>query len=281
MKATVTEIPEHLLKRSKERRDAAGSADAAGSTDGVAATVAPPAIKAVAKVAAAQVAPTATALPPPPDPAYVAAAKSRKKIPFWAMATLSLLPLWAIIYMLALSPQEKVVEGPLAIGDAVFSSCAGCHGADGQGGVGRILYQGEVLKTFPKIEDMLNFVYTGSQAYVAQGIAYFGNPDREGGAHAPLSYNGNPMPMQGEKAGGALTEAEILGVVCYTRYTISGADPISTEWSKEYERWCSPTSEIFVGLESGTVNFDNLADTYKSMPEPPVAVGTTPRESGK
>ena len=275
MKATVTEIPEHLLKRSKERRDAAGSSDP-GS-----AAVAPAAITAVAKVAAAEIAAIATALPPPPDPAYVAAAKSRKKIPFWAMATLSLLPLWAFVYVLALSPQEKVVEGPLAIGASVFASCAGCHGAVGQGGAGRILYQGEVLKTFPKIEDMLNFVYTGSQAYATQGIAFYGNPDREGGAHAPLSYNGNPMPMQGKTAGGALTEEQILGVVCYARYTISAADPKSTEWSKEYERWCTPTSEIFIGLESGTVNFDNLADTFKSLPEPPVAVGTTPRESGK
>lgn len=275
MKATVTEIPEHLLKRSKERRDATGS------NDGGSATVAPAATTAIAKVAAAEIATIATALPPPPDPAYVAAAKSRKKIPFWAMATLSLLPLWAFVYVLALSPQEKVVEGPLAIGASVFSSCAGCHGAQGQGGAGRILYQGEVLKTFPKIEDMLNFVYTGSQAYAAQGIAFYGNPEREGGAHAPLSYNGNPMPMQGKTAGGALTEEQILGVVCYTRYTIGAADPKSTEWSKEYERWCTPTSEIFIGLEAGTVNFDNLADTFKSLPEPPVAVGTTPRESGK
>ncbi len=285
MKATVTEIPEHLLKRSKERREVLGAIGGAAAVTPAAAVapaaaVTPAATKAVAKVAAAVAAP-AIALPPPPDPTYVAAAKARKKIPFWAMATLSLLPLWALMYMLALRPQEKVVEGPLAIGAKTYSSCAGCHGADGQGGAGRILYQGEVLKTFPKIEDMLNFVYTGSQAYAAQGIAHYGNADREGGAHAPLSYNGNPMPMQGEKAGGALTEAQILGVVCHTRYTISGADPKSTEWSKEYARWCSPTSEIFVGLESGTVNFDNLADTYKSMPEPPVAVGTTPRESGK
>jgi len=284
IKATVTEIPEHLLKRSKERRDVLGATDGAAAVAPAAATKADApaaATKTVAKVAAAEVAATVTALPPPPDPAYVAAAKARKKIPFWAMATLSLLPLWALMYMLALRPQEKVVEGPLAIGAKVYSSCAGCHGAEGQGGAGRILYQGEVLKTFTKIEDMLNFVYTGSQPYATQGIAHYGNPDREGGAHAPLSYNGNPMPMQGEKAGGALTEAQILGAVCHVRYTISGADPKSTEWSKEYERWCSPTSEIFAGLESGTVNFDNLADTYKSMPEPPVAVGTTPRESGK
>ena len=149
----MTEIPEHLLKRSKDRQQSG----ATPSTDAVATTSA--AAPAPVEKAVAQVAPPAL-----PDPSYVAAAKSRKKIPFWAMATLSLLPLWAFMYVAALKPQEKVVEGPLAVGAAVYGSCAGCHGAEGQGGAGRALHQGEVMKTFPKIEDMLNFVYTGSQA---------------------------------------------------------------------------------------------------------------------
>ena len=75
---TVTEIPEHLLKRSKERRGAL-----AGET-GDAAPAAPaasaPAVAKAAPVAAAPAAPP----PPKPDPAYVTAAKTRKKIPFWA-----------------------------------------------------------------------------------------------------------------------------------------------------------------------------------------------------
>ena len=186
----MTEIPEHLLKRSKERRGAlAGEA-------GDAAPAAPAAsAPAVAQTAKVLVAPDAPPPPPKPDPAYVTAAKTRKKIPFWAMATLSLLPLWAFIYLLALQPREQNVEGPLAIGASVYGSCAGCHGAAGQGGAGRAFANGEVLKTFPKIEDMLNFVYTGSQAYVAKELTVYGDPNREGGAHAPLSYNGNPMPQ--------------------------------------------------------------------------------------
>jgi len=78
----VTEIPEHLLKRSKDRQQSG----ATPSTD-VAATTPASAPAAVEKTVA-PVAPKVL-----PDPAYVAAAKSRKKIPFWAMATLSLLPL--------------------------------------------------------------------------------------------------------------------------------------------------------------------------------------------
>jgi hypothetical protein len=134
----------------------------------------------------------------------------------------------------------------MAVGESVYGSCAGCHGANGEGGAGRALYQGSVLKTFPKIEDMLNFVYAGSQQFVSAGIKVYGDPNREGGAHETLSYNGNPMPQQGEKFGGSLTDAEILGVVCHERYEIGGADPDSEEWKTEYETWCSPESEIFL-----------------------------------
>ena len=269
----MTEIPEHLLNRSKARR-AEASGDASSEST-----------PAVAKTAA--VAPAAqAAVPPAPkpvakDPAYVVAAKNRRKIPFWAMAGLALLPVWAFLYLISLSPSEKVVEGPLAIGTAVYSSCAGCHGAAGAGGAGRVLYQGEAMKTFPQIEDMLNFVYNGSQRYAAADLKIYGNPEREGGAHAPLSYNGNPMPMQGEKAGGALTEAQILGVVCHERYAISGADPASKEWADEYNTWCSPTSEIFLALEKGTTSFATVDKDFAMLTKPPVFVGIEPRKSGE
>ena len=120
----MTEIPEHLLKRSKERRGAlAGEA-------GDAAPAAPAAsAPAVAQTAKVLVAPDAPPPPPKPDPAYVTAAKTRKKIPFWAMAGLALLPAWAALYLIALKPAEKVLAGPMSIGASVFGSCAGCHGA--------------------------------------------------------------------------------------------------------------------------------------------------------
>lgn len=270
-------IPEHLLKRAQEARDkAAGKTSESGDSATASKNVL---VKVEEKKSVASAATPPP--PPPPDPAYVVAANTRKKIPFWAMATLSLLPLWALLYVLAIRPQEKIVEGPLAVGAGVYGTCAGCHGAEGAGGAGRVLYQGEVLKTFPKIEDMINFVYTGSQQYVSAGLKIYGNPDRDGGAHAPLSYNGNPMPQQGEKYGGGLSEAEILGVVCHERYAISGADPMSAEWKAEFDRWCAPGSEIFAGLESGSVNFDNLAETFAAMPEAPAHVGTDPRPFGK
>lgn len=268
----MTEIPEHLLNRSKARR-----ADASGDATSESSPATTPATTTSSAPAKAEQAPAPK--PVVADPPYVVAAKSRKKIPFWAMAGLALLPAWAALYLIALKPAEKVLAGPMSIGETVFGTCAGCHGANGAGGAGRILYQGEVMKTFPHIEDMLNFVYNGSQKYVADGIKQYGNPNREGGAHVPLSYNGNPMPMQGEKAGGALTEEEILSVVCYTRYGISGADPASKEWMEEYEAWCSPEAEIFKGFEAGSTSFDTLEKDFAMLAVKPSAVGTAPRAS--
>ena len=271
-------IPEHLLKRAQEARDkAAGITPATGApSDAPNLPTKTSETKPVPTPQAASAPP-----PPPPEPSYVIAAKTRKKIPFWAMATLSLLPFWAFMYLNAIKPQEKQVEGPMKIGAGVYGTCAGCHGADGAGGAGRVLYQGEVLKTFPKIEDMLNFVYAGSQQFVSAGIKVYGDPNREGGAHEALSYNGNPMPQQGEKFGGGLTDVEILGVVCHERYEISGADKDSEQWKTEYETWCSPESQIFLGLENHSVNYDNLAETFAALPTPPVSVGTDARSSGK
>ena len=269
--SAVTEIPEHLLNRSKARREAASGAPAGDAAP----TASAPAVATPSAPAKAAAAPAPKAAKP--DPAYVSAAKNRKKIPFWAMSGLALLPLWAMVYIMAVKPAEKVVEGPIAVGTTVFASCAGCHAADGSGGAGRVLWQGEVLKTFPHIEDMLNFVYNGSQRYVAANIKVYGDPNREGGAHAPLSYNGNPMPMQGEKAGGALTEAQILGVVCHIRYDISGADVTDEKWKTEYENWCSPESEIYKALAAGSSTFDSLSKDFSMLNV--LAVGTDPRAS--
>jgi mono/diheme cytochrome c family protein len=271
----VTEIPEHLLNRSKARRAAASGESTGESTGDASPAVAASATPAAAAPAKKNVAPAPKAAIP--DPVYVTAAKNRRKIPFWAMSALALLPVWALIYFIAVVPEEKVVEGPTSIGTAVYSSCAGCHGANGAGGAGQVLYEGNAIKTFPHIEDMLNFVYAGSQKYVAAGLATYGDPNREGGAHKPLGYNGNPMPQQGEKAGGGLNEAQILAVVCHIRYDLAGADPKSEEWAAEYETWCSPDSEIYKALESGSTSFDTIEKDFSMLDPKPIAVGTDPR----
>lgn len=269
----MTEIPEHLLKRSKDRKNELSGGGASSDA---------PASSTPATTASAAPAPAAKSAAPAPkpkkaDPPYVVAAKTRRKIPYWAMAGLSSLPIWAFMYFIALKPADEVVAGPISTGTEYYSGCAGCHGANGAGGAGRPLYQGEALKTFPHIEDMLNFVYNGSSKYLAAGLEIYGNPDREGGAHAMLSYNGNPMPQQGEKAGGALTEYQILGVVCHIRYDLAGADPAGEEWAAEYETWCSPDSEIFKALQDGATSFDTLDKDFSMLENAPRFVGTEPR----
>lgn len=246
----MTEIPEHLLKRSQARRAGGGDSSAgssAGATTPATVAAAAPATRPAAESPAQK--PVSK-----PDPAYVAAAKSRQRIPGWVMLTLGMMPVFLFMYVRGLQPQKAEASGPIAVGIAEYNACASCHGANGAGGAGRVLYNGEAMKTFPHIEDMLNWVYWGTEAYEAAEVASYGDPDREGGAHYPRSYNGSAMPAQGAMAGGALTDAQILGVVCHIRYDIAGADE-TAEWAEEYEKWCSAESEIFAGLEDGSLTF--------------------------
>jgi mono/diheme cytochrome c family protein len=252
----VTEIPEHLLKRSRERRSAIGK----GDDDSVAASEAPAKTPATTKETAPgapasagppprDAAPAPAAPPPPkPDPVYVSAAKQRKKIPFWAMATLSLMPIWGFMYVRAITESPEVLQGPLGVGAEIYSSCASCHGASGDGGVGYGFSGGEVLETFPLIEDQLRYVYYGTEGFNAENVGIYGNPDREGGPH--ITGERGVMPA----FGGQLAEEEIIAVVCHERYTIGGADPTSEEFAEEYEAWCSGESPIYEGTESGELS---------------------------
>jgi len=267
----VTEIPEHLLKRSKERRAALSGESPAADQPAAAATPATvesstPAVAAAATPAPARAAKAAPAAPPPPkpDPPYIAAAKRRKKIPFWAMATLSLLPIWGFMYIQGLKPEAVVVAGPVGDGQKLFSSCASCHASDGSGGVGRPFINGSVQKTFPHIEDQLNLVYVGSQAYRDSGVGPYGDP-----SVGHLGYNGSYMPAQKEN----LTQAQILAVVCHERYDLGGVDPSDPKWAAEYTKWCSEDSAVYAGLKDGSLTFDNLHDKVKDT----LTVGTVPR----
>jgi hypothetical protein len=269
----MTEIPEHLLKRSRDRRaalglgggDAAtGSEAAEGAGEAPAAT---PATTASTPAAAAppsgpvgrKAAPAPAEAPPPkPDPPYLAAAKSRARIPFWAMAALSLMPIWAFMYVRSLTQPPETVEGPMGVGAETFGACSSCHGASGQGGSGRPLAEGEVDKTFPHIEDQLRFVYFGTEQYNLAGVTSYGDPDREGGAHTTGSYNGGAMPGQGALAGGDLTDAEILAVVCHERFGLPGAPDVTGDdaLGAEFELWCSEESPMYAALIDGTALAD-------------------------
>jgi hypothetical protein len=159
------------------------------------------------------------------------------------------MPIWAFMYVRALTESPDVATGPLGVGAEVYASCSSCHGGTGDGGVGYQFSEGEVLATFPHIEDQIRFVYFGTAAYNAEGIEIYGNPDREGGPHETGALG--VMPQWGANAGGELTDDEILAVVCHERYTLGGADPNSDEFAEEFEVWCSEEAPAFVNLEEG------------------------------
>ena len=143
-------------------------------------------------------------------------------MPFWAMGALSLLPLWGFMYVRSVTDQAAAATGPLGVGAEVYGSCASCHGGTGGGGVGYPFANGEVLETFPHIEDQLRFVYYGTARY---------NIGRRRRLRQPRP-RGRPAPDRrpradagvGRGANGELTDAEMLAVVCHERYTLGGAD---------------------------------------------------------
>ena len=82
-----------------------------------------------------------------------------------------LLPLWAFMYVRAVTTQAEAAAGPLGgrrpRSTAVLRQLPRRRG---EGGVGYPFADGEVLKTFPHIEDQLRFVYYGTEQYAAAGV---------------------------------------------------------------------------------------------------------------
>src|SRR5689334_1050975 len=177
----MTEVPEHLLARSRARREAAGLA----TPSDAAATPAPSPGGEVETASAAAATPApATAPPPPPppkpDPPYIQAYKSRKRIPFWAMPALVALPLWAFIYANTLETPPKATAGPLAEGAKIFQNCASCHGAAGEGGVGPSFQNGELSKSWPNYKDQIRWVSLGSAGWPGDTYGAQNKPKKGG-----------------------------------------------------------------------------------------------------
>ena len=223
----MTEVPEYLLERSRSRRqalglggddDGDGPAAAAGGGAEVATTDRPAAAAPAAAPAAAVV---VVEEPPAPDPEWVVAAKTRQKIPMWVLPVLFILPFWAYVYVAFLG--ENAEAGPLEVGQQVFvaQGCAGCHGATGAGGIGQVLWQGEVLLTFPDVASQMEWIQRGSVSFEEEfgAPAPYGDPDRPGGQH-----NTGQLGSQMNGFGGNLTPAELYAVTRYVRETLSGEE---------------------------------------------------------
>lgn len=216
----MTEVPDHLLQRSLERRAALGGAPApaaaaagggSGDDGGSASTAAAVPAKAAAPAVVEYV-------PPPPPPPYVQAALDRKKLPRWMAGVGACALLWAFIYAGVLfAPAATITDPVVARGQEVFAtSCASCHGAAGQGGTGRPLAD-SVTHTFPNVDDHLAFVRDGSPA---EGTPY-GSPDAIGGQHIARSQGYGVMPAWGD----VLSEEDILAVIRYEREVLDQEQP--------------------------------------------------------
>ena len=201
----MTEIPEHLLKRSRERRAALGlpteGGDAAprarrhrrrraevgvGAGQPSAATPGrPPARRARRRPAAAAAAQARPALrrgrqAPAQDPDL---GHARARPPAAVGVHVRRWPC---------GPRTKKLTGPLAAGAEVFGQCSSCHGTGGEGGVGYPFADGVGAADLPeRSRTRSRSSSTGSQVYAGKP---YGDPNRPGGPHIGLARNGSAMP---------------------------------------------------------------------------------------
>ena len=215
----MTEVPEYLLRRSKERREALGLLPKGSSGDAPAAAPEPaapteasaaPAVAEAPAPAATAAAPAAPAPAPTPTedlPTYLPSPGPRTGIPVWMYPVLAVLPLWAVVYLGSCGTTGDANAAPTGPGVYQSAGCGGCHGARGEGGVGPKLAGGETKLTFPEEADHVAWIEEGSASKKGQ---QYGDPNRPGGARTATSGG-----MPGFK--GQLTDAEIAAVVAYER----------------------------------------------------------------
>lgn len=244
----MTEIPEHLLKRSKSAKqgksgDDAGEPSTEASTTAVTPTAgaAAPAGQPPALVkAAASIGPDRAPAPAKPEPTYITAAKTRKKMPIWAMGMVFALPIWAWIY--AGTMQQQEVEDVLFVESAELytgaGGCAGCHGAGGGGGMGYAFTDGELIATFPEPIDTMVHIARGSGAINGE---QYGDPDRSGGARV-AGQRGNMPAYEG-----SLSVEQLEAIVFHERIALAG----EALDSPEYIEW---EIELREKLETGESN---------------------------
>ena len=245
----LTEVPEYLLERSRQRRIALGVLEDDGSAagDATGSAAAAPVASAAADPAAAQMtaqriaaakeaAKQETEPEPAADPAWVVSARRRHRIPVWVLPVLFCLPLWAFVYVKLTEPPPEPITA-INEGAATYAvRCASCHGGDGAGSdggaVGRPLYGGEVLATFPSLDDeFIEWLKVGSEG-IGLGQVY-GDPDRAGGARISGETGAN-MPAFGE----VLSEHQIYSVARYVREVIGGetiSDEVAAERDEQWE----------------------------------------------
>lgn len=110
---------------------------------------------------------------------------------------------------------EDTTGAFLVVGEAVFETCSGCHGANGEGGVGPAL--ATVLSAFSSCPDHIEWVTLATGGFQDAGIDTYGDLAKPvgGGGFMPGFATSN-------------TAEEIAAVVAFERIRFGGADPDQT-----------------------------------------------------
>lgn len=169
---------------------------------------------------------TTPAVPDPVAP-WVEAATTRKKIPFWAIPVLAMLPIWAAIYALTLDTPTPTELGPFESGAEVYgTNCAACHGATG-GGVGSnpaLTGPTGATVVFESPADQIAWVALGSAGTKAAGFETYG----DGAVTKPI---GGGMPAWGD----SLTADELMDAVLHERSTLNDEEFDIEKWKDGFE----------------------------------------------
>lgn len=250
----MTEIPEHLLKRSAERKAAlSGEAPAA---DAGSSTAVEPAATAAPAVAAAPV-PDVVPEPPARVAPYVEAYEGRKKMPFWIIPVLLTLPIWAAMYVGTLERVPQGLTGLLGEGEELYveSGCSGCHGAEGGGGIGPALSDGAVHATFTSIEDQI--------VWIAQGSAIVGTGNLYSSADSPRPRAvAGQMPGFGGESASPLDMEQLLAVTLYERTQLEPVEELASRdlILTEQMDLLIETGEIETSLEASGLSLHDVVN---------------------
>ncbi len=227
----MTEIPEHLLKRSRERKaalsgESGDAAEASADTSETSTAVEPAAAPSAAPAVAPAPVPDIPAEPVPEKVApYVEQFETRKKMPFWIAPVLLALPVWALFYVGTLERVPQGLTGLLGEGEELYieAGCSGCHGAEGGGGIGPALAGGEVHITFTSIEDQM--------AWIARGSAIVGTGNNYASSDSPRFPRqvAGQMPGYGLGASTELNIEELLAVTLFERTQLEPDEEIAAE----------------------------------------------------
>jgi len=262
----MTEIPEHLLKRSKERKAALSGETPAEATPEPTTAVEPAAAQAAPAVAkaAAPVPDVVTESEPVPVAPYVEQYEARKKMPYWIVPVLLTLPVWAIMYFGTLERVPQGLTGLLGEGEEIYvaSGCSGCHGGEGGGGIGPSLADGEVHVSFTSIEDQMAWILRGS-AITGTGTEY-----TSADSARPRAVAGQ-MPGYGLGTTNQLDVEQLLAVTLFERTQFEpGDDAAERDFQlAEQVNLMIETGDLEVLLEEDGLNIHDILDGETVTPD--------------